>query len=462
MFGRIKPLLALSAFLFLPGCEGNASVGDEDSTNSDDAGADDVNDVTDDDNPDDDVGDDDATDDDVSDDDAADDTDDDDDQLIIDEPDPTDAGSSPEVVVAFDGGDGGGVAACGGDEVRASQKEVTLLLVIDKSSSMLETDGDENDVDRWTKLSQATASALEAIQDDMSLGLEVFPRREDQPLTADCSSDESCCSMPQGDGAVLVPVDEGASAAPEIMDALSTITPAGGTPTARALELALNYFEMGGGIDAPGDRYVLLVTDGGPTCNADLECDADTCTTNIDGLCPEDFGNCCDAELLGAAGSERCLDVDAPLAAIQALAAANIRTAVMGIPGTEDYADQLNAYALAGGLPNTDGDTDYFAVSAQGGVEELEAALAAVTRQLVQTCVLELAEVPPDEDRVNVRIEGELVPKEGDDGWDIDVEAVPPTVTLKGATCERVESEGVEAIAVLFGCPTVLVQPRAR
>ena len=57
--------------------------------------------------------------------------------------------------------------------------------------------------------------------------------------------------------------------------------------------------------------------------------------------------------------------------------------------------------------------------------------------------------------KVNVFIDDEVLPKPGDDGWAYDDSTTPPTLVIKGATCERVKSMGAESVRVEFGCPTV-------
>src|SRR6185369_9103602 len=89
------------------------------------------------------------------------------------------------------------------------------------------------------------------------------------------------CEMPTG-AAVVVPVQAGTKAAPLILAALDANPPEGGTPTAAALARALAYYTTGAGKTLKGEKYVLLATDGGPNCNADLTCAAATCTVNLD------------------------------------------------------------------------------------------------------------------------------------------------------------------------------------
>ena len=55
-----------------------------------------------------------------------------------------------------------------------------------------------------------------------------------------------------------------------------------------------------------------------------------------------------------------------------------------------------------------------------------------------------------------VEIDGVAVPQQSADGWALDTSTTPPTIELKGKTCEHVEHDGAESVTVTFGCPTVL------
>src|SRR5690606_31552449 len=109
--------------------------------------------------------------------------------------------------------------------------------------------------------------------------------------------DGNCCEMPD-DIEMNVPIGSGSEAVDLIVEQLDNTVPGGGTPTARALERALEYFTSGEGASLDGDKFVLLATDGGPNCNSVLECGADLCTYNLDGM--RDCSgykdqNCCEA-----------------------------------------------------------------------------------------------------------------------------------------------------------------------
>jgi hypothetical protein len=332
------------------------------------------------------------------------------------------------------GSDGLGGASCG-DVVEADTLPVNVLLVIDQSQSMV--DNEIGNVTRWQAMKDALAATLEATGAELSYGLKLFPGAPQ-------------CDVPEGVDVAIAP-----ETSEDILSALEG-EPNGGTPTAAALERALAYFENGAGMNLLGDKYVLLATDGGPNCVADdAPCEAVACTLNIDGDCPDNVDNCCAENL----ETEACLDDDGATAAVTALAEAGIKTIVVGIPGTEEYETTLNAMADAGGLP-ADGDTSYYAVAEGGGAEGLTDALLSITETLIRTCEFELASQPPFLDRVNVEVDGEIVPRVeggGEEGWDYaDESASPPTVVLQGATCDQVESEGAQSVKIFYGCETVV------
>jgi hypothetical protein len=255
--------------------------------------------------------------------------------------------------------------------------------------------------------------------------------------------------VPDGSTAVRVGVAPGS--ADLIGDALAQAEPGGGTPTAAALERALQYFTEGDGLLLEGEKYVLLATDGGPNCNYDNACEADTCTPNLDGAPQCADGNCCDG------AGEFCVDDSGVTEQIEALQAAGIDTFVVGIPGTEEYADYLDAFARAGGVPNQGGTRDYFAVSGALGVTGLTDVLTTITTALVTSCEITLAEPPAQISLVNVAIDCEVVRKEGVDGsgWEFDDPANPRSVIVHGPACDDLKANGARRVDVVYGCTTI-------
>jgi hypothetical protein len=336
-----------------------------------------------------------------------------------------------------------GLDECGVTSVEASFSAANVLLVIDKSGSM-DDQPEGFELKKWDALKAALAPALDAVAEEMSFGLLLYPFGEDAEIPLDCF--EGCCEVPTGPAAVQVPIEAGESSAESVMAALEAAGPGGGTPTAAALAAALDYFTIGDGAALEGDRYVLLATDGGPNCNGGKTCDAETCTPNLDGDCPE--GNCCDGE------GQYCLDDVAVVQQLEALAAAGVPTFVIGIPGTEAYGDYLSSFALAGGVPNPNAPPDYYAVSAQGGVEALAQTFVDITTHLVRSCDVELAEAPREKKLVNVAVDCEIVPFEDGAGWDISPDA-PTTLVLAGDACKHLKREGARRVDVVYGCQTV-------
>ena len=338
-----------------------------------------------------------------------------------------------------------GLDDCGVTSVEASFSAANVLLVIDKSSSMDDQPAGF-ELKKWAALKAALGPALEAVKEEMSFGLLLYPFSLTE-IPLDCF--EGCCQVPDGPSAIRVPVAPGTSSVSEVMAALDATAPGGGTPTAAALDAALTYFTTGDGKDLKGDRFVLLATDGGPNCGASTtQCSADHCTPNLDGACPASEGNCCKGE------GSYCLDDTAVLEKIRALADAQVPTFVIGIPGTESYAEYLNSFATAGGVPNPTKKPAYYAVSAEGGVKGLTRTFQDITTHLVRSCEVDLGPGAPNKQLVNVAVDCDIVPIADGAGWNIPDDA-PNTLVLAGDVCNRVKREGARRIDVVYGCQTV-------
>ncbi len=328
---------------------------------------------------------------------------------------------------------------CGATAVSADYRTPNILLVVDKSGSM---DDPIGDVSKWEALQTALDDALGDVADDMNLGLILYP---DNP------GGTVACEVPEGEDAVNVEIAPATEAVDSIIGALRGTAPGGGTPTAEALRRAYDYFVNGDGADLEGEKYVLLATDGGPNCNASLRCEEDECTVNLDDKC-DSGGNCCETTT-GAPLGDRCLDDSDVLEQISQLAMRDIPTFVVGIPGTEVYADYLDDFAVAGER-NLGGDTEYYAVSAESGVEGLTATFQAISTQLVRDCDIELSEAPLQADLVNVAVDCVPINRDGEDsGWDLSMD--PPVITLRGDICDDVRNRGAERVDVVLGCPVI-------
>ena len=357
-------------------------------------------------------------------------------------------GNDAVLDVKDDTGDGGdaGDGGCGGTTFTATARDVNILVVLDKSGSMSQKPTGFSTT-KWDAVKTALGTALDKSKNRLNLGLEMFPFNPTTPIDNPCSG--NCCDMSAGDAAINVPIGAGTTTLAAITAAIGATSPGGATPTAVALLRAADYFTTGAGKSLKGDRYVLLATDGGPNCNKALTCDAAHCTTNLDGSCSTTTPNCCLGKNLD------CLDDASTTDALTALNKAGIKTFVVGIPGTEAYSSFLDAFATAGGEVSPTPPPKYFAVSASKDVAGLTAAFDLITGSLITTCRFQLTSTPTDPDKVNVFIDGKLVPQGGADGWSYDTTTDPPTIVLKGTTCTGVETKGAKSIDVPYGCATI-------
>lgn len=359
-----------------------------------------------------------------------------------------------------------GLNNCSSAGKSAKKQDVELLLVIDKSGSMDDKGGFSES--KWATMREALEVSLTEARSGINVGLALYPT-PNNPLSGiskdQCSQQGNCCEMPSS-SEPIIPVGKGDDTVPLILDQFVKVHPGGGTPTAIALDQAYDYFVNGSGKDLKGDRYVILATDGGPNCNSELDCESSGCTLNIEEREQCEINgdtNCC----IGSAGKLACLDDKASEAAISRLHSAGIDTFVIGVPGSEFYAQVLDNMAEEGGRP-LGGVRKYFQVDAEGGVEGLTSVFRRITQDLVTSCDIQLDEDPVSLQEVNVAVDCEVIPQNVEDGaggaggesageaknWLVDADTSPPTIRLQGDLCERVQ-DGVDRVDVILGCPPV-------
>jgi hypothetical protein len=351
--------------------------------------------------------------------------------------------------------------SCSQTQVQANVKTVNMLLVLDESGSMNLAPA-AGAASKWSIMKQALNTALTQVQDDINFGLELFPFSP-TGIPADSTDYVQTCAVPDDiDTAINVPITAGRTGLQEVLDTVANQSPAGGTPTARALKQAYNYFKNGDGQNLPGTKWVLLATDGGPNCNQALTCNAAQCTVNIEGKCS--VANCC-LDGPGQPGAYGCLDDSAATSQIQALANVGVKTFVVGVPGSEAYASALDSFANAGKMPNQNGAGGdlYYAISATSAQQDLIDAFSTITTQLIHSCDIELTSNPPTPDLVNVAIDCEpqaqvptgSAPDAGVDGYYIDYSQTPAHLKLVGAPCNNLVTQGAHHIEVIVGCQPI-------
>lgn len=267
-----------------------------------------------------------------------------------------------------------------------------ILIVLDRSTSMRSAT-----VDRWGPSMRAVQSITAQLTETVSFGLMTFPA----PIVNGCTA-----------GTVSVPVATNSAA--QIAATLAISGPAlsnGMTPTAATLDAALRALDKNC-VDCEGaaPKYVLLVTDGEPTCGSD------------------------------GSSFDTTADVANTTAAIDRLTAAGIRTYVVGYE-TASKAAQMNEFAMHGGTER------YIPVENERTLVE---ELTRITAGLVP-CEYDLSSEVSDPSFVRVTIDGEQH-NLSDGAWRIDGKKI-----ILEKACDVLRDAKVHDLKIVRECTPVEV-----
>ena len=334
----------------------------------------------------------------------------------------------------------------GAEEMKCGESEFVLdavppnvVLVLDKSGSMVrstwDADGDPgtSEETRWHSLHDVVSSVVGSFDEDVNFGAVLFPSVEatDEFNSNACvvSDQPEVPVAPQNANGVLGGIPSSGA---------GTDTVRGATPATAALSTALDHLED---LDESVDRYMILVTDGAANCSSQFSCSGVGC-----GLIEE-----YDTELQGAVGT--------------AFAEHQVPTFVVGIDiidemvGTEptdgvtaaNTYQELNAVAQAGGRAREGSESFYNARNET----ELMDALAAIAGQVV-SCTVPLDSEPVHPDYIEIAVGGETYSAvsdcESEDGWVyVNPDGPYDAVRLCGAACDALAE--TKSLNALFGCP---------
>lgn len=328
--------------------------------------------------------------------------------------------------------DAGGL--CGNQLHQVISDAPNLYFVLDASGSMSESTPQGGS--RYSAVREAALNLVRGLGALINVGAAVFPYGVSP--AEQCAPGKEVMKLSPGDaytgmdGPTVLSLKKG-----------TNIEPGGGTPTAATLGSLLDTLTQ-----LQGKTIVLLATDGGPNCNELIQCPANECIANIEQLdgCTGNV-NCCEAG--GPAGPGMCIDKANTIDILSTLKNAGIKTYVIGIPGSESYAEVLNEMALAGGSAQI-GDNKYFSIADLNDLGDVLGSIASV----YVSCDFELVDTPPDPGLTNVYLDGQVLPYGDMSGWVWAAGMPGKTVRLMGMACERLKHGQIKQVQIVSGCPT--------
>lgn len=304
----------------------------------------------------------------------------------------------------------GGDNNCEELTARAMPTTPDMLIVLDRSGSMK-----RGDVNRWDPSVSAVKSITSSLDTKIRFGMMLFPKACD-PTDFQCTIGMlgNACEP----GELEVPVDIGTSGA--IGGLLDMSAPGGGTPTGATLQAAQAILDaqVAGPDEVVTPKFILLVTDGQPTC------------PNGDGS-------------VDATAQELEDDKNLTVQAIDSLLASGAKTYVIGYDAASDpaLASALTEFAQHGGT------TDYRAVEDE---QSLLTEFQKIAGEVV-SCSYQLDTAPPDPSYVLVTLDGKQLNLDQPDGWSINGKAV----TLEGQACKTLQDGKDHTLNVQVKCDVV-------
>ena len=271
-----------------------------------------------------------------------------------------------------------GPKPCLDGRFRLSPAEPVVMLVIDRSGSMIDL-FPGGTTSKWNALRTALNQTLPAVDDTVQLGAVFFP--------IDGADD---CDVP-----AITALAPGRGQADVILTTVSLTEPRGATPTSAALRVAFDLLKDRRTANAA--RAMVLATDGQPTCT----------------------------------------DPDVPLADLRSAVDAGVPTYVIGIESAfaPGFALVLERMAVAGGRARADAGTGYYSATTPEGLVEAFRDI----RDQVAACSFLTESVPDADGGMSLLYGSEVVPYDptGASGWSW-TDRRNGELVLRGDICARV------------------------
>lgn len=335
---------------------------------------------------------------------------------------------------------------CGNQIVQVLTEKPNVYFVLDGSGSMQQVFEGSSD-SKLLHAKFAIRDLLSEIGHRIRYGAAVFPDNgKDDDV---CAAGDQVFPTTEGDSP-LCTTDKYGPVLLRFLDSIGFREAEGGSPISATLAtLAPTLTSLG------PHTSVVLITDGAPNCNPSAVCDASGCIPNIERqliggqVCGEDV-DCCDRAVLGPEARANCIDDDASQRVVADLFDEGVQTFVVGMPGSETYADVLDTMAEAGGTARSKGDTRYYSVR---DTADLVESLLTIGTQVSLSCEITLENRPPDPALLNVYFDNDPVDFDAIDGWSYADDA---SIELNGEACDVLRSGAVNQLQVVAGCPTII------
>ena len=312
----------------------------------------------------------------------------------------------------IDGGfaiDGGPPAiSCGNTTITPEREQVDVFIVLDRSGSMYYSIAEDcycapslgggpttplcassvNCTNRWDAVSSALSVTM-ATMTTINWGLELYST----------PNAVNSCTVSGAPQVALGTINSAAA----VQSAILRGAPAGNTPTAAAITAAAAYVPT---VTDGLKQAILLATDGAPNCNGGVPNPTD--------------------------------DLPATLTAIGAAYALGLPVYVIGIGPS---VGNLDSMAAAGGTGS------YYAATSP---KQLSDVLNAISKIVATTCTFQTPMSPPDNSKVWVYVDKQLVTESATDGWTFG--ATSSIVVLTGSFCQNMLAGNTTNVQVIFGC----------
>lgn len=308
---------------------------------------------------------------------------------------------------------GGDSSNCGLQYFDVERRPADVLLVLDRSASMQDApDGATASTSKWDLTVPALNQVVTETNAGVAWGMKLFPEGQDT----------DSCSPATITDTIHVPI--AASNAPAVVGGILATSPDGdGTPTGDAVRAATRYLA---GLQTQANRYIVLATDGDPSCSPSGE----------------------------GGDSARTYAV----AAVTEAARQGFPVFVVGVATTKDSSTKaLNDMAIAGGMPRNEPNplaTRYYLANTQA---ELTSALRAITSALA-SCVFPLGTPPPVPNNIGLKVDGVLVPRDGtrQNGWEY-MSTGFGAIEVHGPACDQIQASARD-VQVIYACEGVTIR----